>query len=274
MKKLMFHYNMSLSFSSPAKSHNFMLKCIPKSNLRQTVESVEFEVFPRCDVSCSEDCFGNLTRYGCIADEHNHFDVSVQGICTADGDKCSEAVNPGRLGLFRVPTPLTSAGKAIRDFCCRFDFPDEKNNLEKAHIIMQSVYTHFQYTPRSTNINTTAEEAFELQKGVCQDYSQVMLAVCRVFKIPCRYVTGLLMGEGETHAWVEVEHNGNWYGFDPTNGIVVGDGHIVVSTGRDSADCSINRGVFCGGGEQTQKIYVKVEELNDTDCCTGSFALR
>ncbi len=272
MKKLEFLYNMNITFSLPAINHHFKLRCFPKSSARQRIEKMSFTLFPQCEVFCSEDAFGNLSRYGSIAKPHEKFEASVRGICIADSGN-TEQVNPYMLGLFKVSTPLTRAGEGITRFSKEFNF-DKENNLEKARRIMNGVYNYFEYVPKSTNINTTAEEAFLLGKGVCQDYSQVMLSVCRLLKIPCRYVAGLLMGEGETHAWVEVEHGGHWYGFDPTNGIEVGDSHIVISTGRDSTDCSINRGVFHGGGTQSQKIYVKVEEAYDTDSNADGVAVR
>ena len=40
--------------------------------------------------------------------------------------------------------------------------------------------------------------------GVCQDYAHCMLALCRLCGLPARYVSGHVLGEGGTHAWVEV----------------------------------------------------------------------
>lgn len=259
MKKLAFLYNMDLCFSLPAANHNFKLKCLPRTDDRQTVEKLSFELSPEADVSCGEDCFGNLTRYGTVYCEHTRFSASVKGICTIHGER-GVPVNNNILGLFRLNTPLTAAGEALTGFYNEISLPDG-DNLVKARYIMNEVYNHYEYIPKSTTTSTTAEQSFAMGKGVCQDYSQAMLSLCRLEGIPCRYVAGLLTGEGESHAWVEVEHNGLWFGFDPTNCVEVSDSHIVISTGRDSSDCSINRGVFRGGGTQTQQIYVKVEEI-------------
>ena len=170
--------------------------------------------------------------------------------------------------IFKVQTPLTEAGEALTEFVNNLNLP-EGDSLEKSRFIMHEVYKHFEYVPKSTSIATSAEESFALGKGVCQDYSQSMLSICRSLGIPCRYVTGLLMGEGETHAWTEIYSDGKWYGLDPTNDVEVSENHIVISTGRDSADCSINRGIFRGSGTQSQKIYVKVEEVHDTNSNAG-----
>ncbi len=60
------------------------------------------------------------------------------------------------------------------------------------------------YSHDRTTVFTTAAEAFALRAGVCQDYSHVLLSLCRYCGLPARYVSGHLLGEGGTHAWVEV----------------------------------------------------------------------
>ena len=125
---------------------------------------------------------------------------------------------------------------------------------------MQAVHDALSYEPGTTTVRTTAAQAFALGHGVCQDYSHVMLAVLRAAGIPARYAAGMLLGEGESHAWVEVLYQGNWYAFDPTNCVAVTDQHIKLSHGRDSDDCAINRGVFMGFGQQQTEISVIVTE--------------
>ena len=78
--------------------------------------------------------------------------------------------------------------------------------------------------------------------------------------MPCKYVAGMMIGEGATHAWVEVFEDGKWLSLDPTHNRRVDDTYIVISRGRDAQDCSINQGVFTGGGSQKQEVHVCVEE--------------
>ena len=87
-----------------------------------------------------------------------------------------------------------------------------------------------------------------------------MLSLLRMEGIPARYVTGMLVGEGASHAWVEALCGGYWYGFDPTNDLLVDDSYIRVSCGRDSADCAIIRGTFLGLAAQVQRETVSVEK--------------
>lgn len=97
-------------------------------------------------------------------------------------------------------------------------------------------------------------------RGVCQDYAHIYITLLRMAGIPARYVCGLIIGEGASHAWVEALCDGRWLAFDPTNDCLVLDNYIKLGHGRDSADCAINRGLMWNGGTQEQKISVLVEK--------------
>lgn len=123
---------------------------------------------------------------------------------------------------------------------------------------MHRLYDYLNYIKGSTDVNTTAEEAMENKCGVCQDYAHIMLSLLRLRNISARYTVGMFVGEGETHAWVEVLSNGKWYGFDPTNNLLIDNNYIKISSGRDATDCSVNKGIFRGFSSQLQTASLSV----------------
>jgi transglutaminase-like putative cysteine protease len=147
---------------------------------------------------------------------------------------------------------------------------------ETVHEVMHWVHEYFTYRPGATTVSTTVEEALTLRRGVCQDFAHVMIAILRSAEIPARYVCGYietdrqraaaargeraLVGAAESHAWVEVGlPNGDWYALDPTNDLVAGERHVVVSVGRDFHDVSPTRGVFKGAGGTTLGVSVVMQ---------------
>ncbi|MGM9649705.1 MAG: transglutaminase family protein, partial [Butyricicoccaceae bacterium] len=114
----------------------------------------------------------------------------------------------------------------------------------------------------ATSVSTTAEDAAALGKGVCQDYAHMMIALCRMDHIPARYVAGYLVGEGETHAWLEIYDGARWVGMDPTHNRMVGDQYISIIFGRDYNDCILDKGFFRSTQNkpvlQTQQVHVSV----------------
>lgn len=70
-----------------------------------------------------------------------------------------------------------------------------------------------------------------------------------------------MIGEGASHAWIEIYADGRWTALDPTHDRLVTDDYIKISHGRDYEDCAVERGVFKGNALQIQNVYVKVEEV-------------
>lgn len=126
--------------------------------------------------------------------------------------------------------------------------------LELADRINDWVYQSMTYRHGVTGVRTTAAEALALGVGVCQDYAHVMLSVCRACGLPARYVSGHLLGQGGTHAWVEVvlpAHDGSAarvaHAFDPTHASRGGLDHVTVAVGADYLDVAPTSGTYTSG---------------------------
>ncbi len=134
-----------------------------------------------------------------------------------------------------------------------------------AHAIATAVGEAVEYRPGSSGVHTTASDAWEARRGVCQDIAHITLGALRSVGIPARYASGYLhpkrnaeIGiavDGESHAWIEW-FTGDWQGFDPTNGDEIGDRHVLVGRGRDYNDVPPLRGVY--GGPFKGHLNVKV----------------
>ena len=124
-----------------------------------------------------------------------------------------------------------------------------------------------EYMSGITGVHTTADDAWDSRKGVCQDIAHITLGALREVGIPARYVSGYLhprpeadVGEpvvGESHAWVEW-FAGHWTGYDPTNTVEIGDRHVLVGRGRDYNDVPPLRGVYAGGTQSLLNVEVTI----------------
>jgi transglutaminase-like putative cysteine protease len=130
-------------------------------------------------------------------------------------------------------------------------------------------WTHdaLRYDRGVTGVHTTAAQAFVDAAGVCQDFAHLSLALTRSAGVPSRYVSGYFhpepdasIGEefaGESHAWVEV-WTGNWWAYDPTNDVEVGERHIAVGRGRDYADVPPVKGIYAGNADNAMRVTVRI----------------
>lgn len=139
-----------------------------------------------------------------------------------------------------------------------------------AREICSLVHAEMTYQPGSTDVLTTAGQAWDQRAGVCQDLAHVVVGALRSVGIPARYVSGYIHPEaeprvgvsvaGESHAWVDWWDAG-WRGFDPTNDQPVGDRHVVIATGRDYRDVRPLSGVYSGSGTSAMFVDVQITRL-------------
>ncbi|TIX10727.1 MAG: transglutaminase family protein [Mesorhizobium sp.] len=129
----------------------------------------------------------------------------------------------------------------------------------------------FTYDGKATTVQTRASHAFGLKRGVCQDFSHIMIAGLRGLGIPAGYVSGFLRtippkgkprleGADAMHAWVKAwcGRDAGWQEFDPTNGMRASNDHITVGYGRDYSDVAPIVGVLKTTGGQAAEQAVDV----------------
>lgn len=133
------------------------------------------------------------------------------------------------------------------------------------------IHRDFTYDGEATTVRTRASDAFRLKRGVCQDFSHIMIAGLRGLGIPAGYVSGFLRtippkgkprleGADAMHAWVKVwcGRDAGWQEFDPTNGMRASNDHITVGYGRDYSDVAPIVGVLKTTGGQVGEQAVDV----------------
>jgi transglutaminase-like putative cysteine protease len=151
--------------------------------------------------------------------------------------------------LFK-PTPLTTADARIERAADELAESADWG-LPLADRINDWVYQSMHYKGGITGVRTTAAEALAQGYGVCQDYAHIMLAACRSAELPARYVSGHLVGQGGTHAWVEVvlpvgDGSGDaiaWT-FDPTHASRGGLDYVTIAVGADYSDVAPTSGSY------------------------------
>lgn len=262
MKNLFFDYTMRISYTEPVGVCHYTIRCIPVSNENQQLMQMQMEILPEDNHTPGEDSFGNRLITGRVDADHDSFMFHIQGevqtgLCGYEIAKAEE-----KTALYKYPSRFTLPGEELKDYYKSMIFAEGMSDYEKAVFMMHKLYSAFIYEKGVTGVETTAKEAWNLGKGVCQDYAHILIALCRLAGIPARYVTGMMVGEGYSHAWIEVVSEGKWHALDPTNDLIVNDEYIKIGSGRDAGDCMINRGIMKGGGRQDMVVNVKVSEIN------------
>ena len=141
-------------------------------------------------------------------------------------------------------------------------------NLQAILALCAGVAGAVSYKKNSTNVTTTALQAFEAGAGVCQDQAHVMVAVCRSLGIPARYVSGYFYAANEpdlaSHAWVDVcldVAGRRWVSIDVTHRCLTDERHVRLAMGIDYNACPPSKGVRHGGGEESMTVSITIEPV-------------
>lgn len=254
----------------------------PVDDARQKVLSATLAIGPQTWMSQYTDYWGTAVTTFEVLRPHRHLEIVAEAIIEASGyseggrpagtaprwtDLAADAVLDAQ-AAFLAETPVTAPPAALAALA--LEAAGGLPPAEAAEAICLSLRDRLDYVPGVTTVHTPAVEAWEAQKGVCQDMAHLALGALRSVGIPARYVSGYLhprgdagVGEtvaGDSHAWVEW-WAGEWVGYDPTNRRFAGEDHVVVGRGREYGDVPPLKGVYAGSGGSTLDVTVEITRI-------------
>ena len=264
-------HNTRYWYDTPPASVTQILRLTPRNHDGQYVVGWRIELSEDCLLHKHEDAFGNITHSFTAEGPYNELSIAVDGeVETHDTNSVVRgAVERFPPNLFLRETALTQPDAAIIDLANSARGSAGGKTLPLLHTLTTVLNREIIFDSDPTHTATTAAEAFRLRRGVCQDLTHIFIAAARHLNIPTRYVGGhFYRADGVTaqdagHAWAEsyVEHLG-WVGFDPANGIGTTQTHVRVSVGLDYLGAAPVRGVRYGGGSETLKVAVHVDQAD------------
>jgi transglutaminase-like putative cysteine protease len=243
------------------------LKLRPKDNAGQTVVSWTIDVDGGTIECDGEDAHLNHVALVSVDSGRTEIAINCSGIVSTENDDGIIGRHRGHVPLwcFLRPTALTTFGKSAAKLLGNFRI-DTDDELSGLHRLSGIIRDNLPYQDGHTAANTTAEQALNIGKGVCQDHAHIFLATARHLGIPARYVSGYLLMDGivdqtASHAWVEahVESLG-WVGFDISNGYSPDQRYIRVATGFDYRDAAPITGLSFGALDKSMVVSLRVEQ--------------
>lgn len=256
-------------YAAPVRSVSQVLRLRPRSHDGQHVVHWRLDVDVDSRIRDGEDAFGNCVQYLSADGPFQSLALNVHGVVeTVETEGVlSERHEPLPPEAFLRSTPLTTTDSAIVAFA-EDTTAGRSDRLGRLHALLAAIHREMSFEVSSTNVGTSAIEAFASKRGVCQDLSHVFIACARHLGIPARYVSGHLaradgvVEQEASHAWAEALVEGlGWIGFDPANGICPSERHVRVACGFDYVACAPVRGTRLGGGEEQLSVRLSVAEV-------------
>ena len=256
--KLVINHQTHYAYESPVQRSNQYIRLTPQTIGHQTVNAWQLVAQGCCNDQL--DGFGNVWTNLTFNQPHQNLLIMSQGEVETHA---VEGVKDDRLSpmIFTHPTDITRCDDALLEFSAKYGSGAGSKRSQLIDL-SAAILEAMPYTTGSTQVETTASEAFELGMGVCQDHTHVFLACARQLELPARYVSGYLHSDdsshSSTHAWAEVYIDGMWYCFDTSNQLFSLEQHVYLAIGRDYLDAAPIRGSRQNGGEETMHTKVQV----------------
>ncbi|MFZ6655737.1 transglutaminase family protein [Undibacterium sp. TJN19] len=214
------------------------------------------------------DAYGNQSHMLTITGPHDEVAIIAEGLVESGMPYQGRITDKDTFSplVFTVPTRLTEPTRAILDFA-HAHLPDVGKTSTSALLNLAAhIRGAVEYQTGATIVTTSASDALQLGRGVCQDHAHLFLACCHARGIPARYVSGYIDPEStshaESHAWVDVwvedsDYTG-WVSIDVTHACLMTDAYCRLAIGRDYDSAAPVRGVRRGGGTETLSVDVQV----------------
>jgi transglutaminase-like putative cysteine protease len=270
-------------YAEPVRESVMELWMQPQKSGTQRLVSFELELEPPAQVFSYADSFGNAVYHFDVPHPHERLTIVARAavetevpealpdrLDRGEWDRLKSDFVRGECFDFLRPHGFVVETPALKDFVARRKLAELAQNdpLSAVHDLNAAISEAFEYEAGVTEADSPIDHALIEGRGVCQDFAHIMIAICRSWGIPARYVSGYLFTNRNTgdrsdpdatHAWVEVFLPSlRWVGFDPTNNCLAGERHIAVAIGRDYGDVPPSQGVYKGEAESQLSVGVTV----------------
>ena len=282
--KLTLHYDYHAWAGAGRHQVRVLPRTIPGMQ-RVIAASLSFAPTPRERVDFA-DFFGNPVAAIAYREAHETLDIRMSARVAVSRPQPELDVSPDLAGLseeirgflslaprsphhFTAPSHHAGIDADITAYAAAS--LDKGSVVAIARDLCDRIHRDFVFDGDATTVATSARDAFDIRRGVCQDFSHVMISGLRGLGIPAGYVSGFLRtipppgrarleGADAMHAWVTVwcGRQVGWLELDPTNGMVASNDHIVVGYGRDYSDVAPIVGVLRTTGGQAGEQSVDV----------------
>ncbi len=266
-----------LSYTEPVSESIAEVRMEPVSDAVQICRSFHLAVHPNAGVFRYQDGFGNRVHSFNVRPAHTEVRILAASVVEVNPVPCDLA---GSLAV--LPLALEQGGLALLDFLHLRGPVRRSPRLEPVLEqlrpqpgaragewlieVSRFIHTRFEYAPQVTLASSPIDDVLRHGKGVCQDFTHLMIAILRSWDVPARYVSGYIHRtnkESQSHAWCEAWlPDLGWVGIDPTNDQLPDERFVKVAIGRDFTDVPPNKGVYRGKAEESILVRVETRQLD------------
>jgi transglutaminase-like putative cysteine protease/predicted glutamine amidotransferase len=270
----------------PVERSTHLLRLFPIHDRLQTLLESHVDISVEGRAHDFDDAFGNRARRALLDVPYNELTIEARSrVETLDTDPLSFDLRhvPTAIPLVWMPWQKTMLNPYLQapelpetelaelvDYGMRFVKRNAGDVLDTLLDLNDAIHREYTYVKGSTTLATTAFDVYVKKRGVCQDFTNLLICLARLLGVPARYVCGYLFtgpkdenrAQAEaSHAWLQVYlPEVGWLGLDPTNGVVTSTNHVRLAVGCTYRDATPTSGtIYVGGGSETLDVEVRVD---------------
>ena len=285
MIRLEVRHSTTYRYLNPVKLLEHRLMCRPRGSHELRLLDTGINITPPAQLSWLHDVFGNsvaklnfdqptdtLVVETSFRAEHFPGDAQQLQLVAAAVTLPFEypAEYAADLAAFMQPQYPDPKG-ALAQWAQGFIEARDGDTLAVLDAMVKHIKNEFSYQRRDDEGTWAPTDTLASQSGSCRDYALLMMEALRSIGLAARFVSGYLydenaangagvmLGGGETHAWLDVYLPGEgWVAYDPTNALVAGRNLIPVAIARVPEQASPLSGSFDGGVDDFLGMQVSV----------------
>ena len=259
------------SYSERVRRITQSMRLIPTPHAGQRIESWKIKLPESTAGAQITDGAGNIVQTFSLENPPEIVEIGVEGVVeTTDTSGVlqghRESIHPL---AYLQKTHATLADRAICELAIEATKDLQGNvSVDTIHQLARHVSDALTYETKSTSVTTTARQALESGRGVCQDYAHLLISSCGAINVPARYVSGYLLASDKlspdeaSHAWAEVYiEDLGWGGFDPANHCCPDENYVRLGSGLDAIRAAPIRGISRGTSHERLEVEVAVQAM-------------
>lgn len=273
-------------YQQPVAETVMELRMQPRTEWTQHCLSFDIQLSPRARLHSYRDHLGNTVHHFNSPGKTDTLSITATSLVEVQPfrewpeslpeqawEQIDSAVQNGDFHEMLQPSDYAKPSPLLTELAAKLYVTRRNDPMTVLRQITRGIHETFEYTTKSTRVDSPIDDALRTRKGVSQDLAHIMITLVRQLKVPCRYVSGYVAREKEmatlsgSHAWVEALLPGwGWVGFDPANDLLAGERHVRCAVGRDYSDVPPTKGIYKGDsrGELSVQVMVVPTEAPQT----------
>lgn len=235
--ELRIKHTVGLVYDAPASASYLEARLTPLADGRQSVRNPHLDVDPQPWSTTYTDYWGaHVTAFEVLQE---HASVTVTATCAVQ-------TRP-------LPAPA--------DSLTWDDLADPRLLDELAEFLVGGALPPADLGSLASKLVADSLPPGEVAREVCRGAAIAdAIDALRGVGLPCRLVSGYVLGRSESHAWLEW-WDGVWQPYDPAVEDVPGERHVTRAVGRSAADVRALRGIHTGASAATPVDLVEITAL-------------